>query len=825
MKRTLKILTVLIALGVAAALAGGLVLVGAWFYINPDLPDTELLRDVQFQVPLRVYTKDAKLIAEFGEHRRIPIRYDQLPKDMIQAFLAAEDDRFFEHPGVDWHGLVRAGLKLATTGRKSQGGSTITMQVARNFFLSREKSYSRKLTEIFLAFKIEQDLNKGEILALYLNKIYLGQRAYGVAAAAKVYYGVELADLTLAQTAVLAGLPKAPSTSNPITNPKKARGRRSYVLGRMLELGSIDQATYDFAMQAPMTAKLRQARLDAKASFVAEMVRAEMVKRYGTEVYTRGQKVYTTIDSSLQEGARQALRSSLLEYDRRHGYRGADASLAGQSMEQQLMVLESYQEVGGLEPALVLSQEKQSAIVRLRDGSEQTLDWKAMSWARHFIDEYRRGPSPKLASDIFAVGDVIRVEKFAGDKDGDNDEEKWRLAEIPLVEGALVSLDPNSGAIESLVGGFDFAHSKFNRVTQAKRQPGSNIKPFIYAAALAKGFTPATIINDAPVVFDDSSLEASWRPENYSGKFYGPTRLRHALIHSRNLVSIRILDRIGIPYAIDYLTQIGFKREQLPRDLSLALGSATLTPLELVSHYAVLANGGRQVEPWFIQRIEDSYGREEFVADPIEVCVPCEQRAAEQAANKTEQTGASEDGQTPSAEEKFAPRVMTAEDNYLIYSIVQDVIRRGTGRKALKLGRKDIAGKTGTTNDQKDAWFSGFNADVVTTVWVGFDEIRGLGARETGGRAALPAWIKYMEIALKGRPEHPISQPPGIVRQRIDPVTGAAVPPGTPAAIFEQFRVGTVPKQSSSSSPTTGYGSGTGASSNTDATTEEETLF
>jgi len=768
MKMLLRLLAYLSTAIVLSALLGAIAIIATYHYLAPQLPSIDSLRDVQLQVPLRVFDRDGLLLAEFGETRRTPINYEQMPPLGVKAFLAAEDDRFFEHPGVDYQGILRAVYVLLLTGERSQGGSTITMQVARNFFLSREKTYLRKLNEIFLALRIEQELSKQEILELYLNKIYLGQRSYGVGAAAETYYGRPLDQLNIAELAMIAGLPKAPSAYNPVTDPERALQRRNYVLRRMHELGHIDDDQLATARAAPLTARLHHRTPEIEAPYVAEMVRAEMVARYGNDAYNGGYRVYTTLDGKLQVAANQALRSALLGYSRRHGYRGVEATIdltQYPERAQQLQQLTRYTTVGALLPALVIAtdDEAQTAQLLLATGAELTLPWQGMAWARPYLDDDRTGAAPKQVSDVLQLGDLIRVERSS---------EGWQLAEIPEVAGALVALNPDNGAIVALTGGFDFYHSKFNRVTQAKRQPGSNFKPFIYSAALEHGYTTATLVNDAPVVFEDATLEATWRPENYSGRFYGPTRLREGLIKSRNLISIRLLQDIGIQSALDHVQRFGFDPAELSRDLSLALGSAVVTPIQLVQGYAVLANGGYQVTTHLIGRIEDDNGNLIEQAAPATVCEGCRDLALPP-----------------------APQVVDPRNIYLINSMLQDVITDGTARRARALNRTDLAGKTGTTNDQRDAWFSGFNRDIVATAWVGFDNPRPLGKRETGGRAALPMWMEFIGSALDGKPMHTLAQPAGITTIRIDPKTGAAAANGQRDAIFELFRVENVPRQ------------------------------
>ncbi len=763
--------------GLLAALSG---FVAIRYFVLPDLPSVDSLKEVQFQVPLRIYTRTGELIAEFGEKKRTPVEYVQIPEQMIQAFLAAEDDRFFEHPGVDYQGLLRAALELLKTGEKRQGGSTITMQVARNFFLSNEKTYFRKLSEILLALKIEQELSKEEILALYLNKIYLGHRAYGVVAAAQVYYGKSLDELTSAEIAMIAGLPKAPSRYNPITNPERATTRRDYVLGRMRTLGYIDDLVYQDAVAQVDQSRLQATVMATEAPYVAEMARAEVYERFGEAAYESGYSVVTTLDGADQRAANRALRKALLDYDVRHGYRGPESNvaLAGLPTQEELeAALTRFRPIGGLLPAVVTLVGDAEVGVYVQEAGDAVIDWPGLEWAAPYIDEKRIGDKPKSAADVVRVGDIVRVVL--------RDDGGLQLSQLPNVEGALVSLSPSDGSVLALVGGFEFNRSKFNRAVQGERQPGSNFKPFIYSAALSKGYTPASVLNDAPVVFDDPGLEDTWRPENYSGKFFGPTRLRKALVQSRNLVSIRLLRSIGVPYALDHVARYGFDPSSLPHDLSLALGSGVVTPLQLVSGYAVIANGGYLVEPYFIDRIEDSNGRVVYAADPLVVCDKCPDQALEESADAAEPV--------VRFESRVAPRNLDVRDNYLLVSMMREVITSGTGRRARSLKRNDIAGKTGTTNDQKDAWFSGFNRDVVTTVWVGFDQVRSLGAAETGSRAALPMWIDYMAEALRNSPDVPLPEPPGMVTARIDPETGLLARAGNPDAEFEIFRSDNLP--------------------------------
>jgi penicillin-binding protein 1A len=798
----LKLLLSLIVLGVVSLAVASLIII-------PNLPDIDTLKDVRMQVPLRIYTHDGSLIAEFGEKRRTPIEIEHTPEKLIEAFIAAEDDRFYEHPGVDWQGILRAVYVLVTTGEKKEGGSTITMQVARNFFLSREKSYTRKLNEIFLALKIERELNKDEILQLYLNKIYLGQRAYGVGSAAQVYYGKNVNELTLAQIAMIAGLPKAPSASNPVSYPQKALQRRTYVLKRMLDLGYITQQEFEEANKQPITASLHSPDVEIEAPYIAEMVRQEMLKRYGEDAYSTGYNVYTTIRDRNQVAANHALREALLEYDRRHGYRGPEhhvdlAKLEDEDAWRQL--LETYPAIGNLYPALVTEVREKSASVYLAGIGSVDIEWDGMEWARPYVSENSRGPEPKSAGEILKPGDIVRIVE--------NDKGQWMLSQLPEVEGALVSMDPNNGATLALVGGFDFYRSKFNRVTQAKRQPGSSFKPFVYSAALKAGYTAASIINDAPVVFDDPGIEDIWRPENYSGRYFGPTRLRVALYKSRNLVSIRLLHGMGIPFALKQIKKFGYNVDELPHNLSLALGSGAVSPWQHASAYCILANGGYRVEPYFIDRIEDVDHKVLFQADPLVVCRDCEKN---QDADKNNAAEPAQDAETwaprilpaspvladgggaPAPEQqdhspRIAPRVVDAENIWIMNSMTRDVIKKGTGRGARVLKRDDLSGKTGTTNDQRDAWFAGYNPYIVAVTWVGFDNFQPLGNYETGARAALPMWIKYMRVALQGIPETILERPPGLVMARIDPDSGLLASPDNPNAIFEVFRSHYAPK-------------------------------
>ena len=792
------------------SVAVGIVAIGAYLYFAPGLPSVSTLKDVELQVPLKVFSRDSKLIAVYGEKRRKPLQIKQYPQPVIQAFLAAEDDRFYQHPGVDYQGLLRAASELISTGEIRSGGSTITMQLARNFFLSSEKKYVRKMREIFLALQIEHLLSKDEILELYLNKIFLGHRAHGVGAAANVYYGLDVDELNIAQIAMIAGLPKAPSSSNPIKNPKTAVHRRNYVLARMLKLGFIDQETYQISTEAPITASRHYPKVEVDAPYIGEMVRSFIVATFGTaDAYNKGYRVYTTVDTRLQQAARQALVKGLRDYDKRHGYRGVESKVADvTSATGEIDIakldetLSELTEIGGLVPGVVTEVSKDDMQVYIGADRNIAVQLKSAEWARPYLSENSMGEAPSDLAKMFAVGDVIRV--------ATEDSKQWSLEQVPEVSGALVSVDPQNGGILALVGGFDYYYSKFNRAVQARRQPGSSFKPFIYSAALDSGYTPASIINDAPVVFEDVALEDTWRPQNYSGKFFGPTRLRVALFKSRNMVSIRLLNDMGRRHAMQHVTKFGFERERLPYDLTLALGSGAVTPLELAKGYTVFANGGYLIEPYLIERIESDKGEVLFSADGLSVCeTDCQQlqqqlSQAEAITNKTtakekEVNKISKQSDLSSGlprELRIATRVLEEENAYQMVSMMQDVIKRGTGTKAKVLGRNDLAGKTGTTNEQHDAWFSGFNGEVVATTWVGFDQDRPLGKREVGGTAALPIWIDYMRVALEGKAANTLQTPQGIVTMRIDPKTGLLVDQDSNQGIEETFREQYIPTTS-----------------------------
>ncbi len=805
--RTLLFSLAWLLVSLTAAVTLGVV--GAALYFAPGLPDVRQLQDFELHSPLRIFTRDGKLIGEFGEERRMPVDFDEIPEEFIQALLSAEDANFFEHRGVDPRGLARAGLELASSGGEIQsGGSTITMQVARNYLLTLDRTFTRKIREILLALQMEQVLNKQEIFELYVNKIFLGNRAYGIAAAAETYYNRPLEELTLAEKAMIAGLPKAPSAFNPLANPERSLIRRNWILYRMRELGHIDQTTYDEAVQAPITARRYIAQTEVDADYVAEMARQFAVERFGEEAYTGGYRIHTTLDGDLQPFARRALADGLIAYDTRHGWRGAEerdlpsslveaqartdrrgleeeldespeiletAQLAAERSQTEIegiegdvsnwvQVLERTPGFGPLQPAIVAKSEGREMRVLTRGGELRTIAWDGLSWARAYRSPRARGPEPGSAAEIATSGDLVRVLER---EDG-----SLRLAQRPDAEGSLVVMEPDTGAILALQGGFSFQASKFNRAVQAQRQSGSIFKPFVYLAALDSGLmTAASVVNDAPVVIQDGSSEI-WRPVNASGDFLGPTRLRVALARSRNLVTIRVLQQVGLDATIDFLEGFGFASSRLPRGLSLALGSADLTPLEMTNAYAVLANGGYQVAPWFIQRVtrgDDDTLIEE--ATPAVVCRDCR------------------DGQTDveinGRRHPVAPRVVDPVSAFILTDMLRDVIDSGTGRAAQSLGRSDIVGKTGTTNNQRDAWFAGYNADLVATVWVGKDNNE--TTAEYGANAALPIWIDFMGDALEGRPEAKHERPAALVTARIDAESGRLLPDGYGGGISELF--------------------------------------
>lgn len=729
-----------------------------YLYLESQLPSVDALKTVKLQVPLHIYTQDGKLIQEYGEKKRIPVRYDDVPKMLVYALLATEDQRFFEHPGVDIFGLGRATLRMIKTGTKSQGASTITMQVARNFFLSRKKTFLRKFNEILLAIKIDRELPKEKILELYLNKIYLGNRAYGVGAAAEVYYGKTLSELTLGEIAMIAGLPQAPSTQNPIINPKAAEKRRNHVLMRLLEEGYINKAQYEKALKEPVKTRLHRTNADVSAPYVAEMVRQALFEKLGDGAYTRGYQVFTTLDGTLQNAADASMRSHIERYDRQHGYHGP---VSHPNNAEALQTLQKTPSFEGLIPALITQVQERAVQIVDKHGQQHQIAWTGLAWARPALRNGWVGRAPNRASDILKSGDIIY---YRVDTEG-----HATLAQIPEVQGALVSLEPHSGAIKALVGGYDFYISSFNRATQTERQPGSSFKPILYAAALEKGYTLATLINDSPIVVDDPSQANVWRPHNDNRTFNGPMRLKEALVRSRNLVSIRILDDLGFDYVIAFASRFGFNKKAMPRGLSLALGTLSVNPLTLTSAFSVFVNEGKQAPNYFIDRIEDNQGQNVNLPELAGVCRAC--------ANPNNALQ--------------AKSIIAPDTAFLMYTALQGVVEHGTAAAARVLNRKDIGGKTGTTNEQFDAWFAGVHPNLVSTVWVGFDNPHSLHAY--GASLALPVWIDYMRVALAKLPTAELKKPENIVAVQINPQTGNLAQNGQNRTITEYFREEDIP--------------------------------
>lgn len=838
-------------------------LVGIYFYIKPDLPSVTVLKDVRLQTPMRIYTHDGKLISQYGVKRRIPVELEDVPQQLINAVLATEDSRFYEHKGIDPIGIVRAAVNLAITGEKQQGASTLTMQLARGFFLTREKTYIRKIKEIFIALHMEQELSKDEILELYLNKIELGHRAFGFGAAAQVYYGKSLKDLNLAQLATIAGLPQAPSVLNPISRPDRAIERRRIVLMRMLDEDFITQQEFDNAVNAPITARKHGAEIEVDAPYLADLIYSEMVEVYGKdEAETGGYQVYATAPSDLQLAAQKAVVRNLHDYDERHGYRGplgyfwneppavnplseskkATATEASDQQERPTVreqwdvdamveALAGYDEIKPLMPAVVLEVNELSIETLDKYGEQRTIAWEGLDWAREYITDSRQGNEPETASDILTDGAVIYIRKQEG---------AWRLAQMPEVSGAFVALNPHNGAVQAVVGGYSFYQSQFNRATQAKRQVGSNIKPFVYSAAIENGYTLASIINDAPINQWNAATGVAWRPQNSPAEYDGPIRMRVALGKSKNVVSVRLLRGVGLQETADHLTKFGFNREDIPLDETVSLGSGSHTPLEVVRGMSVIANGGFLIRPHFIDRVLDEQGELLWKTQPVWACDPCtdetlsedteipEDDIEARLAAELNQTGVvtseSEDVKVP------APQVISPQNAFLVGEMMRTGVRAngswnkktywlGTGWRARNiLQRTDIAGKTGTTNDSRDTWFSGFQRDIVATAWVGFDDMnRQLGratrnqnlinrnpekfnwignaliGTEDGAKAAGPAWIRFMEVALAEKPHSPMPIPEDIVRVRIDRTSGKLTRRTDHTTLFEYFIQGTEP--------------------------------
>jgi penicillin-binding protein 1A len=810
--RLARWLIVITGLGICAIIGGVAAVIGAYYYVAPALPAAETIRDIPLQIPLRIFSRDGRLISEIGERRRVLITYDEVPAHVVNAFVAAEDQRFWVHPGIDYRGILRALFQLISTGNIESGGSTLTQQLARSYFLSLDQTIERKFKEASLAVRIENEFSKEQIMALFLNKMFFGQRAYGVAAAAQVYFDKALKDISIAEAATLAGVLPAPSRYNPVRSVDNAEMRRSYVLGRMANIGYIDQQQYDEAMALPVESRMHGAAVELSAPYVAEMVRRDMLSRYGEATYTAGYQVVTTLDSRLQAAADYALKNGLLQFARRRGYRGPLAHfeltteiLATPFEEWPAEIRQTLEQYapGGLTVALVteIDETSNSATTIIGNGTSLTVPWSGLSWAKPFVDRATTGPEPETVNDVLTVGDIILVMPTAT--------ASWALAQVPGAQSAVVSVDPQDGSVSALAGGFDFATSKFNRAVQAYRQPGSSFKPFIYSAALENGNTVATVVLDAPIVISSSELEAVWRPINYSGRFYGPTRLREALVRSMNLVSVRLLlFETGFGNAVEHIAKFGFGDAALPRNGSLALGGGSASPLDMAQGYAVFANGGYAVKPYVVDSIFGPDGEILYRADPLVVCEPCQVDPDDVIANAEVEPFPLEQmadvaldyrPDAAAAPELYAnvnaaPRAISAQNAFLIQDLMRDVIRRGTGRRALALGRRDLSGKTGTSNDQRDAWFGGFNGDIASVVWVGYDDDLPLGPGEEGSRTALPIWIEFMRIALQGVPHHEMAMPEGIVSARIDRQTGCPAGVGQANTLFEYFRDGHVPE-------------------------------
>jgi len=851
-----KIIKKLIILALFCTILGSATIFGFYLYVKPELPNVDTLKDIRLQTPMQIYSRDNKLMAQFGEKRRIPVALDKIPQKLIDAFIATEDNRFYEHGGVDPIGIARALFKAVTTGSVRQGASTITQQLARNFFLTREKKLMRKIKEAFIAIHIEQLLTKDEILELYLNKIYLGYRAYGVAAAAQVYFGKSLDDLTLSEMAIIAGLPKAPSTMNPIYSIDRATTRRNVVLGRMLAEKYITQDEYDAAKTEAIVAHYHNTEIQLNAPYVAEQARQWMIKNYGDEAYTSGIKVYTTLDAKRQTQAQNAAINNLFNYDLRHGYRGPQAKL-WTTQEQAFSrdkindYLNKQPVYAPLYPAVVTQindKEKTALIVMKGETKDITLDWEHIKWARPYKTDNRQGAVPKKISDVLSSGDQIWIRKVQ-DKKGT---ESWSLSQLPLANTAFVSLDTHDGAIQAMIGGFNFQYSKFNRATMSVRQVGSNIKPFIYSAALNSGLTLATPINDAPIIQWDKYKGEAWRPKNSPARYLGPLPLKRGLAQSKNVMAIRVLRSVGIDYAVDYLTRFGFKKESLPHVEALALGAVSLTPLELARGYAVFANGGYLVTPYYIDHITAPTGEILYQAYPKVACtqhcpstllprdpVPQDEPSNQATQDSQAVTQGLSDATTNNINispaphpsqlnaldhdaPQYAPQVISSQNAFLTRELLQANIWGGgswkykttwlgTGWRARVLKRHDIGGKTGTTNDAMDAWYTGYGPNMLTTVWVGFDNYEHQLGRtvynanlsrqqvtgyESGGKTAQPAWVDFMRNALKSIKPQPMQIPEGIIQEKVDIRTGLLSNGQHPAStISEYFIKGTEPTE------------------------------
>ncbi len=844
----MKFIKRLFLLALICIVLGSGTIIGFYYYVKPELPDVATLKDVQLQTPLQVFSEDGKLIAQFGEKRRIPLKLSEIPPELVHAFIATEDSRFYQHYGFDPIGITRAAIAVMISGNATQGASTITQQLARNFFLSNEKKIMRKIKEIFIAVHIEQLLTKDEILELYLNKIYLGYRSYGVGAAAQVYFGKNVQDLTLSEMAVIAGLPKAPSTMNPIYSLDRATARRNVVLMRMLDEHYITREQYDEAKSESIAATYHGAELELHAPYVAEIARSWMVKHYGEDAYTSGMKVYMTVNSKLQSAANQAAIHNLIAYDERHGFRGAvrilwkegQPALSTEEIDEKLSDQPTY---GEFIPAVVTQVNNNSAQVIIKDNGSNVITWDEMSWARPYITDKRQGYSPKEPADVLHAGEQIWVRNVA-----DNMQQPvWHLSQVPDANTAFVAMNPNNGAVKALVGGFNFVHSKFNRATQSIRQVGSGIKPFIYSAALNKGMTLATLINDAPINQWDKSQGTAWRPKNSPPDYAGPTRMKIGLAQSKNVMAVRVMREVGLEDTRNYLTRFGFDLDKLPDSETVALGAGSLSPVKLVQGYSVFANGGYYVQAFYVDHVEDSFGNLEYQASPKIVChqnCPPELNS-DDLANQTSQVmnpadnnesmdNLQSDGNPADSslsplsgeqavepqEPQYAPQVITAQNAFLVREMLHSNIWgggdwrtgsgwNGTGWRAQKLKRRDIGGKTGTTNDSKDTWYNGFGPDIVATAWVGFDnhnrelgrashnsnEDDMLSGVESGAKTAQPAWIEFMGAALDGVPEHDKTVPDRIIQVRIDRATGLLTNKTDASSMFEYFEEGTEPKE------------------------------
>ncbi|WED21634.1 PBP1A family penicillin-binding protein [Vibrio sp. JC009] len=861
----MKFIKYLLVFSVICIILGVGTIIGFYYYVKPELPDVATLKDVQLQTPMQVYSRDGKLIAQFGEKRRVPVTYDEIPQQLIDALIATEDSRYYSHPGIDPIGIVRAAFVVAISGSAKQGASTITQQLARNFFLSNEKRIMRKIKEIFIAVHIEQLLTKEEILELYINKIFLGYRSYGFGAASQVYFGKELNELTLSQIATLAGMPKAPSTMNPIYSIERATVRRNVVLGRMLSENYITQEEYELAKAEPLDGHYYGAEIQLRAPYIAEIARAWMLERYGEDAYTSGMKIYTTLDSKLQNAAKTATVKNLLSYDERHGYRGAEQEVWTEgkpalSEDEMIKHLRKQPTYGDLRPAIVTGVSEKAARVLIKDIGSAQIEWDGMKWARRFITDEKQGPAPEKASDILTTGEQIWVRHLTKTpvETTYNEEPQfaytWKLSQVPNANTAFVAMDPESGAVLSMVGGFNFVHSKFNRATQSIRQVGSGIKPFIYSAALDHGMTLASLVNDAPINQWDSSMGTAWRPKNSPPTYVGPARLRIGLAQSKNVMAVRVLRQVGLDETRHYLTRFGFEEDKLPRSETIALGAGSLTPVKLAQGYSVFANGGYYIEPYYIDHVETPFGELEYQSNPMVICrencpetelpsleLPVEEVAepepektykfdTELAENEADVAEPSLSEDTDANSEfalRYAPQVISEQTAFLVKEMLYSNVWgggnwsagtgwNGTGWRAQKLKRRDIGGKTGTTNDSKDTWYNGYGPGIVATVWVGFDtHDRKLGRTsknanlskdeqhpggEAGAKTAQPAWVDFMRVAMENVPEQKKVVPNDIVRVRIDSETGLLTRKSGSSTMFEYFRRGTEPKEFSEDS-------------------------